>query len=146
MQYPCYPIAKKPTLHIGGRAIKLPKSTWAVRSGNRAISCSYHLDANNDRVVVRLMTEAHCSVPIEVFFYRDHYGAEWKVKELAKKPSLPLSLAWSSGGINDGFTASEVADVMASLWAVAADITGIMRREILVFTDAQTSATVKIAP
>jgi hypothetical protein len=56
MQCPCHPIAKKPTLCISGRTIKLPKSTWVVRAGNRAISCSYHLDASNDRIVVRLMT------------------------------------------------------------------------------------------
>jgi hypothetical protein len=103
---------------VGAMRSRLPKSTWPlrfVRTDRGPVWCAYSIDMRADagecdalRGIIRLMSEAHWSSPIEIFV--DSQGATAEGR---------LSVSWSSGGINKGYSSLQVAAIHASLWQQA---------------------------
>jgi hypothetical protein len=135
MDYPCYPItkAKDAFVLIGEKKVKLPRTEWKVQSGGKSIKCSYHLQVNKDlngtqRYVILLQAETHWTNAITIHMGVDQFTTP--KKDLKKDPPKAISLAWSSGGTIGGYTPTQIADTLASLWKIAGRITSKFEREI----------------
>lgn len=132
MDYPCYPVtkAKDAFVLIGKRKLKLPRPEWKVRSRGKAIKCSYHLQASDDRkrYTILLQAETHWSNVISVHLDLSAFRATRE--EFKNNPAKATDLTWSSGGTNGGYTSTQIADTMASLWAMAGKIASRFESEV----------------